>query len=130
MPVKPGSPSVPLPGYAVEVLDEHGSRVPAGTEGAICIRLPLPPGTLPTLWQDDERYVAEYLSAFDGYYLTGDGGLVDEDGYLFVMGRTDGEPALIGIGSRPRRFAAIGHPVSVCHQLSTTGTPVTLLAHS
>jgi propionyl-CoA synthetase len=89
MPVKPGSPSVPLPGYAVEVLDEHGSPLPPGAEGAICIRLPLPPGTLPTLWQDDERYVAGYLSAFDGYYLTGDGGLVDEDGYLFVMGRTD-----------------------------------------
>jgi propionyl-CoA synthetase len=89
MPIKPGSPSVPVPGYAVEVLDEHGSPVPAGTEGAICIRLPLPPGTLPTLWQDDERYVAGYLSAFDGYYLTGDGGLIDEDGYLFVMGRTD-----------------------------------------
>jgi propionyl-CoA synthetase len=89
MPVKPGSPSVPLPGYAVEVLDEHGSPVPAGTEGAICLRLPLPPGTLPTLWQDDERYVGGYLSAFDGYYLTGDGGRIDEDGYLFVMGRTD-----------------------------------------
>ena len=89
LPVKPGSPSVPVPGYAVEVLDEHGSPVPGGTEGAICIRLPLPPGTLPTLWQDDERYVAGYLSVFDGYYLTGDGGLIDEDGYLFVMGRTD-----------------------------------------
>ncbi|HET6694445.1 MAG TPA: propionyl-CoA synthetase [Pedococcus sp.] len=89
LPVKPGSPSVPVPGYAVEVLDEHGSPVPRGTEGAICIRLPLPPGTLPTLWQDDERYVAGYLSVFDGCYLTGDGGLIDEDGYLFVMGRTD-----------------------------------------
>ena len=89
LPVKPGSPSVPVPGYAVEVLDEHGSPAPRGTEGAICIRLPLPPGTLPTLWQDDERYVAGYLSVFDGYYLTGDVGLIDEDGYLFVMGRTD-----------------------------------------
>ena len=66
-----------------------GRPAPAGTEGAICIRLPLPPGTLPTLWGDDERYVASYLSAFDGYYLTGDGGYLDEDGYLFVMGRTD-----------------------------------------
>jgi propionyl-CoA synthetase len=73
----------------VEVLDEHGSPVPAGTEGAICIRLPLPPGTLPTLWEDDERYVDGYLGAFEGYYLTGDGGMLDEDGYLFVMGRTD-----------------------------------------
>ena len=89
MPIKPGSPSVPCPGYAVHVLDERGERLPAGHEGAICIRLPLPPGTLPTLWNDDERYVSGYLSAFDGYYLTGDGGLVDEDGYLYVMGRTD-----------------------------------------
>ena len=88
-PIKAGSPSLPVPGYDVHVLDEHGQQVPAGHEGAICIRLPLPPGTLPTLWQDDERYISGYLGAFDGYYLTGDGGLVDEDGYLFVMGRTD-----------------------------------------
>jgi propionyl-CoA synthetase len=89
MPIKPGSPSVPVPGYAVEILGDDGHPVPAGTEGAICIKLPMPPGTLPTLWGDDERYVSGYLSAFDGYYLTGDGGMVDEDGYLFVMGRTD-----------------------------------------
>jgi propionyl-CoA synthetase len=89
MPIKPGSPTVPVPGYAVEVLDERGAPAPAGQEGAICIKLPLPPGTLPTLWGDDERYVASYLSAYDGYYLSGDGGYVDEDGYLFVMGRTD-----------------------------------------
>jgi propionyl-CoA synthetase len=89
MPIKPGSPTVPVPGYAVEILDEHGDPAPAGTEGAICLRLPLPPGTLPTLWGDDERYVASYLSTFEGYYLSGDGGYLDEDGYLFVMGRTD-----------------------------------------
>jgi propionyl-CoA synthetase len=89
MPIKPGSPTVPVPGYAVEVLDEHGAPVPAGSEGAICLRLPLPPGTLSTLWGDDERYVSSYLSAYDGYYLSGDGGYLDEDGYLFVMGRTD-----------------------------------------
>jgi propionyl-CoA synthetase len=80
---------VPVPGYDVRVLDPGGGEVPAGTEGAICIKLPLPPGTLPTLWGDDERYVASYLSRFEGYYLTGDGGYCDEDGYLFVMGRTD-----------------------------------------
>ncbi len=89
LPIKPGSPSVPVPGYDVQVLGENGEPLPAGEEGAICIRLPLPPGTLPTLWGDDDRYVAGYLSAFEGYYLTGDGGLLDEDGYLFVMGRTD-----------------------------------------
>ncbi|MFP5252879.1 MAG: propionyl-CoA synthetase [Actinomycetes bacterium] len=89
MPIKPGSPSVPVPGYDVRVLDEKGGEVPPGTEGAICLKLPLPPGTLPTLWGDDERYVASYLSAYEGYYLSGDGGYVDEDGYLYVMGRTD-----------------------------------------
>ncbi|CAN5426073.1 propionyl-CoA synthetase [soil metagenome] len=89
MPIKAGSPTVPVPGYQVEVLGEQGKPLPAGTEGAICIRLPLPPGTLTTLWGDDERFIASYLSAFEGYYLSGDGGYVDEDGYLFVMGRTD-----------------------------------------
>jgi propionyl-CoA synthetase len=89
LPVKPGSPSVPVPGFDVRVLDEQGRVAPAGTEGAICVRLPMPPGTLPTLWQDDDRYVASYLSAFEGWYLSGDGGYVDEDGYVFVMGRTD-----------------------------------------
>ena len=89
MPIKAGSPSVPVPGYDVHVLGENGQRLGAGEEGAICIRLPMPPGTLPTLWGDDDRYVSSYLSAFDGYYLTGDGGLLDEDGYLYVMGRTD-----------------------------------------
>ncbi len=89
LPLRAGSPSVPMPGYDVRVLDATGAEVPPGTEGAICIRLPLPPGALPTLWEDDERYIASYLSAFDGYYLTGDGGYVDDDGYVFVLGRTD-----------------------------------------
>ncbi|GGS88979.1 propionyl-CoA synthetase [Planobispora rosea] len=89
MPIKPGSPTVPVPGYDVRVLDPDGRDCAPGQEGAICLRLPLPPGTLPTLWQDDERYVGSYLSAFPGHYLTGDGGYLDEDGYLFVMGRTD-----------------------------------------
>ncbi|MGH3356246.1 MAG: AMP-binding protein, partial [Nocardioidaceae bacterium] len=89
MPVKPGSPTVPVPGYDVRVLDERGAEQPAGSEGAICVRLPLPPGTLPTLWHDDERFVSSYLSEYHGYYLTGDGGYIDEDGYLYVMGRTD-----------------------------------------
>jgi propionyl-CoA synthetase len=89
IPTRPGSPSVPVPGYAVKIVDGTGAEVPAGTEGAIVIRLPLPPGCLPSLWQDDDRYVASYLSAFPGHYLTGDGGRFDEDGYLYVMGRTD-----------------------------------------
>jgi propionyl-CoA synthetase len=89
LPVKPGSPSRPVPGYGVRVLDESGASVPAGVDGAIVLELPLPPGTLPTLWRDDERYVASYLSRYPGYYLTGDGGHLDDEGYLFVMGRTD-----------------------------------------
>ncbi len=89
MPIKPGSPTVSVPGYDVRIVDGEGREVPAGRDGAIVIRLPLPPGTLPTLWGDDERYVSSYLSAFDGYYTTGDGGYLDEDGYVYVMGRTD-----------------------------------------
>jgi propionyl-CoA synthetase len=89
MPIKPGYPTVPVPGYQVEVLDERGSQSGPGEDGAIVIRLPLPPGTLTTLWGDDERFVSSYLSAFEGYYLSGDGGHFDEDGYLYVMGRTD-----------------------------------------
>ena len=85
----PGSATVPMPGYDVRVLRPDGTECDAGEEGAICVKLPLPPGTLPTLWGDDDRYVASYLSAFPGYYLSGDGGYLDEDGYLFVMGRTD-----------------------------------------
>lgn len=87
--IKPGSATAVMPGYDLRVLRPDGSECDANEEGAICVRLPLPPGTLPTLWGDDDRYIASYLSAFPGYYLTGDGGYIDEDGYLFVMGRTD-----------------------------------------
>lgn len=89
MPIKPGSPTVAVPGFAVRIVDDAGVDVPENVDGAIVIDLPLPPGTLPTLWGDDERYVASYLSTFPGCYTTGDGGYRDEDGYLFVMGRTD-----------------------------------------
>jgi propionyl-CoA synthetase len=87
--VKPGSATTPMPGWDVQILDPHGNQQPAGAEGAIAIALPLPPGALPTLWGDDQRYIDSYLSQYDGYYLTGDSGFVDQDGYLFVMGRTD-----------------------------------------
>lgn len=89
LPIKEGSPSVPVPGYDVRVLDAEGNEVGADTEGSIVIRLPLPPGTLPTLWNADQRYIDGYLSAFPGYYTTGDGGFIDSDGYLYVLGRTD-----------------------------------------
>ncbi len=89
LPVKHGSPTVPLPGFAVDCLDEGGRPVPAGTMGAIVLKLPLPPGALPTLWQDDSRFREAYLAAFPGYYNTSDAGYIDEDGYIFIMGRTD-----------------------------------------
>ena len=112
LPIKPGSPSVPVPGYDVRVLAPDGTEVPAGTEGAVCLRLPLPPGTLPTLWGDDERYVSGYLSAFEGYYLTGDGGYLDEDGYLFVLGRTDDVINVAGhrLSTGTIEAALAGHP--------------------
>ncbi len=89
LPIKPGSPTVPMPGYDVRILHPDGYGCEPGEQGAICIRLPLPPGTLPTLWGDDDRFEASYLAEHPGYYLTGDGGHLDEDGYLFVMGRID-----------------------------------------
>ncbi|MFF5259550.1 propionyl-CoA synthetase [Actinomadura viridis] len=89
LPVKPGSPTVPVPGYDVRILSPDGTPAPAGADGDIVVRLPLPPGTLSTLWQDDERFVESYLTRHPGHYLTGDGGHLDEDGYLWVMGRTD-----------------------------------------
>ena len=87
--VKPGSPTKAAPGWQVQILDEGGEQLPAGDIGAIVVKLPLPPGTLPTLWQNDERYQDAYLSKFPGYYETSDAGYMDEDGYIFVMARTD-----------------------------------------
>ena len=89
LPVKIGSPSVAMPGYDVQVLDEGGYPVPSGTLGAIAVKLPLPPGTLPTLWNAPERFQISYLAHFPGYYETGVAGFIDEDGYLYIMARTD-----------------------------------------
>ena len=89
LPAKAGSPTVPMPGWDVRVLDPSGAPAPADVDGALVVKLPLPPGALPTLWRDDERYVSSYLSHYPGFYLSGDGGHVDGDGYLFVMGRMD-----------------------------------------
>jgi propionyl-CoA synthetase len=111
LPVKPGSPTKPMPGWDVRVVDGAGQPVPPGTDGAIVLKLPLPPGALPTLWHDDARFVRSYLSAFEGYYLTGDGGRIDDDGYVFVMGRTDDVINVAG------------------HRLSTGGIEEALAAH-
>src|SRR5581483_11675368 len=89
MPVKPGSSTVPVPGYDVRVLDDAGAEVKAGTIGNIVIKLPLPPGTLPTMWQNEDGYRNHYLTRFPGFYLTGDAGYIDGDGYVWIMSRID-----------------------------------------
>jgi propionyl-CoA synthetase len=112
LPVKHGSPTVPMPGYRVEVVDEASKQVAAGTMGSIVIKLPLPPACLPTLWQQDERCKEAYFSEFPGYYKTSDAGYLDEDGYVFVMGRTDD---IINVAG---------------HRLSTGGMEEILASHS
>jgi propionyl-CoA synthetase len=111
-PIKPGSPTLPMPGYDVSVLRADGSRCEAGEEGAICVKLPLPPGTLPTLWGDDARFEASYLSEHPGYYLSGDGGYLDEDGYLYVLGRIDDVINVAGhrLSTGPLEALVAAHP--------------------
>jgi propionyl-CoA synthetase len=89
LPIKPGSPTMPMPGYEIDIVDDTVKPVKTGEMGSIVIKLPLPPGALPTLFQQDQRMVQSYLSEFPGYYKTSDAGYKDEEGYLFVMGRTD-----------------------------------------
>ncbi|WP_313812306.1 AMP-binding protein [Glutamicibacter sp.] len=89
LPAKAGSPTTPVPGFDVQIRDAVGEPLPVGAEGNIVVKLPLPPGALSTLWGNDQRFIDTYLSQIPGYYLTGDSGFMDEDGYLFVMGRTD-----------------------------------------
>ena len=89
LPVKAGSSGPAVPSWDVQVISDEGHQVVAGEIGSLVIKLPMPPGTLPTLWQNDERFLKSYLSSFEGYYATGDAGYIDEDGYIFVMSRTD-----------------------------------------
>ncbi len=111
MPVKIGSPSVPMPGYDVQILDEAGHPMKPGELGAIAVKLPLPPGTLPTLWNAEARFKKSYLNTFPGFYETGDAGMIDEDGYLYIMARTDDVINVAG------------------HRLSTGGMEEVLAAH-
>jgi propionyl-CoA synthetase len=87
--VKAGSPTKPAPGYQVDILDSQGQNLPAGEEGIVTIKLPLPPGTLTTIWGNDKKFEESYTDMFKGYYFTGDGGYIDEDGYVYIMGRVD-----------------------------------------
>jgi len=112
LPVKHGSPTVPMPGYDVRIVDEQTKELAAGKMGSIVIKLPLPPSCLPTCWQQDERFKESYLAEFPGYYKTADAGYKDEDGYLFIMGRTDD---IINVAG---------------HRLSTGGMEEVLSSHS
>ncbi|MCX7194181.1 MAG: propionyl-CoA synthetase [Proteobacteria bacterium] len=89
LPVKPGSSTKPVPGFNVQILDEHGEQQPAGRQGYIALKLPLPPACLNRVWGDDDKFRESYLTFLPGYYTSGDGGYVDQDGYVFVMGRVD-----------------------------------------
>lgn len=87
--MRPGSITFPVPGYDVRIFSDSGEQLPAGDEGNVVIKAPLPPGALPTVWGDHDRFIRSYWSEFEGYYLTGDGGYIDEDGYVYIMGRND-----------------------------------------
>ncbi|MBT8152902.1 propionyl-CoA synthetase [Epibacterium ulvae] len=123
LPTKLGSPAVPMPGYHVEILDNAGQPVPAGTLGAIAIKLPLPPGTLPTLWNAEDRFRKSYLTTFPGYYETGDAGMIDEDGYISIMARTDDVINVAGhrLSTGGMEEVLAGHPdVAECAVIGVT----------
>ena len=123
LPVKPGSPTKAVPGYDVRVLDEAGNEQKPGAIGNIVMKLPLPPGNSPTLWQNERRYVEAYLSRYEGYYLTGDAGYCDEDGYLFVMSRIDDVINVAGhrLSTGAMEEVLAGHPdVAECAVFGVT----------
>ena len=123
IPVKLGSPSVPMPGYDVRILDEGGNELGPNELGAIAIKLPLPPGTLPGLWQADDRFRKSYLGTFPGYYETGDAGMIDEDGYLYIMARTDDVINVAGhrLSTGGMEEVLAGHPdVAECAVIGVT----------
>ncbi len=123
MPVKIGSPTVAMPGYDVQILDEAGHPVAPGTLGAIAVKLPLPPGTLPTLWHAEDRFRKSYLTTFPGYYETGDAGMMDEDGYLYIMARTDDVINVAGhrLSTGAMEEVLAGHPdVAECAVIGVT----------
>ena len=125
LPTKIGSPSVPMPGYDVRVLDEGGHPLPAGELGAIAIKLPLPPGTLPTLWNAEARFRKSYLEHFPGYYETGDAGYIDADGYLYIMARTDDVINVAGhrLSTGAMEEVLSGHPdVAECAVIGVADT--------
>ena len=123
LPTKLGSPAKPMPGYDVQILDEGGHPVKAGELGAIAIKLPLPPGTLPNLWNAEDRFKKSYLQQFPGYYETGDAGTIDEDGYLYIMARTDDVINVAGhrLSTGGMEEVLSGHPdVAECAVIGVT----------
>lgn len=112
LPTKPGSVSKPVPGYNLQILDINGEEVPANTEGYVAIQLPLPPGSLNTLWKDRQGFINGYLTRFEGYYFSGDGGYVDEDGYVYITGRVDDIINVAGhrLSTAEMEEVVAGHP--------------------
>lgn len=123
--IKVGSPSVAMPGYDFKILDDEGNELPQGELGAITTPLPLPPGTFPTLWNAEDRFKKSYLATFPGYYETGDAGYIDEDGYLYIMARTDDVINVAGhrLSTGQMEEVLAGHPdVAECAVIGVSDT--------